>query len=325
MGSGEAGGWRNFMELGIDMTEDLLSKALSHTFEEVGFPSMKISLENNFEEIQKAHDSIHEFMYLASLYVPFRGETGWYYSKSAFITYHSEAFHSAHRSFLEALAGYYNPAYTLLRNTLELLVRGAFWENLAHKKFRNNTKILDEFRDNKKRKSVKYWIEDIIKQEPSIEKDFEETSVAIFDKIAIFFEDRGFQNKFIWMPSFSLIINQLLEWKIIDIPEAHSVVYGLYKELSNDVHVIPDKTDVGRRLLQDKKIFETTVDLNELSKFLKILHKIMDIGIVIELNILSDWIEQDEKVKTKLEERISVINELGLKHSSEKLESLVKI
>lgn len=306
------------------MTEDLLCKAISHTFEEVGFENMRISLENNFEELQKAHDSIHEFIYLAHFCVPSTGEASWQ-SKSAFLTYHWETFNSAHRSLLEALAGYYNPAYTLLRNTLELLVRGAFWESLAHKKFRDNAKIIGKLKDKKKRKSVKDWIEDIIKQEPSIEKDFEETSVAIFDKIALLFEDGEFQNKYIWMPSFSLIVKQLLEWKIIDIPEAHSVVYGLYKELSNDVHVIPDKTDVGRRLLQDKKIFETTIDLNELSKFLKILHKIMDIGIVIELNILSDWIEQDEKVKPKLEERISVINELGLKHSSEKLESLVKI
>lgn len=306
------------------MTEDLLSKAFSHTFEEVGFENMRISLENNFEEIQKAHDSIHEFIYLAHLCVPSTGKASWQ-SKSAFLTYHWETFNSAHRSLLEALAGYYNPAYTLLRNTLELLVRGAFWESLAHKKFRDNAKIIGKLKDKKKRKSVKDWIEELIKQEPSIEKELEETSGAIFDKIAILFEDRVFQNKYIRLPLFSVIVEQLIEWNIIDIPEAHSVVYNnLYNELSKDVHVIPDKTDVGRKLIQEKEFFETAVDPDELSKFLKILHKIVDIGIVIELNILSDWIKQDKTVKTMLEERIAVIDELGLKLSSEKLKSLIK-
>lgn len=306
------------------MTEDLLSKAISHTFEEVEFENMRISLENNFEEIQKAHDSIHEFIYLAHLCVPSTGKASWQ-SKSAFLTYHWETFNSAHRSLLEALAGYYNPAYTLLRNTLELLVRGAFWESLAHTKFRDNAKIIGKLKDKKKRKSVKDWIEELIKQEPSIEKELEETSGAIFDKIAILFEDREFQNKYIRLPSFSVIVEQLIEWNIIDIPEAHSVVYNnLYNELSKDVHVIPDKTDVGRKLIQEKEFFETAVDPDELSKFLKILHKIVDIGIVIELNILSDWIKQDKTVKTRLEERIAVIDELGLKLSSEKLKSLVK-
>lgn len=314
------------MELGNDMSENLLSIALSHTVEEVGIQNMRLSLENNFKEIQKSHDSIHEFMYLASLCVPSTGKAS-LYSKSAFLTYHWDAFHSAHRSLLEALAGYYNPAYTLLRNTLELLVRGAFWESLAHKEFRENTKIIDsdKLNDRKRRKSVKDWIENLIKQELSIGKEFEETSVAIFDKIAILFEDRGFQNKYIRLPSFSVIVGQLIEWNIIDIPEAHSVVYNnLYNELSKDVHVIPDKTDVGRKLIQEKEFFETAVDPDELSKFLKILHKIVDIGIVIELNILSDWIKQDKTVKTRLEERIAVIDELGLKLGSEKLKSLIK-
>lgn len=318
---------RRMAEIDNDMTEDIFSKALSHTVEEVGIPNMRISLENNFEEIQKTHDSIHEFMYLAFLCVPSTGKINWYYSKSAFLIYHCEAFHSAHRSLLEALAGYYNPAYTLSRNTLELLARGAFWESLAHKKYRENTEIIDsdKLRDKKKRRSVKDWIEELIKQEPTIEKELEETSGAIFDKIAILFEDREFQNEYVRLPSFSLIVEQLIEWNIIDIPKANSVIYGnLYNELSKDVHVIPDNTDTGRRILLEKKFYELNIIPEELSKFMHVLRKVVDIGIVIELNILSDWIAQDKKIRDSLGGRLAVIENLGMKYSSDRLRRLME-
>jgi len=45
------------------------------------------------------------------------------------------------------------------------------------------------------------------------------------------------------------------------------------------------------------------------------LHKVMDVGIVVELNILSDWITQDEKVRTKLRERLHILEELKLSYS----------
>lgn len=41
----------------------------------------------------------------------------------------------------------------------------------------------------------------------------------------------------------------------------------------------------------------------------------MDIAIVIELNILSDWIMQDEKVRTNLRERLYALEELKLNYS----------
>jgi len=44
------------------MNKDMRSRALQHILEEVKFPNMIISIENNVEEIQKANDSIHEFM-----------------------------------------------------------------------------------------------------------------------------------------------------------------------------------------------------------------------------------------------------------------------
>ena len=303
------------------MNKDMLSKALSHTLKEIEIPNIVTSIEINFEEIRKVHDSIHEFMYLAPLCLP--KNKSWH-EKSAFLTpYHYVTLDMAHRSLLEALAGYYNAADILLRSTLELLIRGAFWECLAHKEFREK---LEKLETKKGKKTLKGWINDLIKQRPGIEDELEETSEAIFDKTAIIFEDPKFRKEFIFLPSFREIVEQIADWNIFDpIQDPMELVNNkIYGELSNSVHVIPDKTDIGRRLLSQKDLFETDVNPNELSKFVKVLHEVVDIGIVIELNVLSDWIDQDREVKNKLKVRLVVIEDLGLKFSSEKLKKLME-
>ncbi|RZN40363.1 MAG: hypothetical protein EFT35_03010 [Methanophagales archaeon ANME-1-THS] len=235
------------------MSKDMLSKALSHTLKEIEIPNIVTSIEINFEEIRKSHDSIHEFIYLAPLCLPSTTEVSWH-QKSAFLTYHFEAFYQAHRSFLDALSGYYNAGYTLLRNVLELLVKGAFWECLAHKEFRDK---LEKSETMKGKKTLKGWINDLIKQRPDIEDELEETSLAIFDKTAIIFEDPKFRKEFIYLPNLREIVEQLTDWNIFDpIQDPVELVHKkIYKELSADVHVIPDKTDIGRRLLSQKKSF----------------------------------------------------------------------
>lgn len=114
--------------------------ALNHTLKELEILNTIKSLEKGkYEKLQEAHDSIHEFIYLAP--VCCSKQANWH-SKSAFLTYHWEAFHLAHRSFLEALTGYYNAAYILLRGTLELLLKGAFWECLVIKSFEIKLRLL---------------------------------------------------------------------------------------------------------------------------------------------------------------------------------------
>jgi hypothetical protein len=199
-----------------------LNRALSHTKKEIGLSNLRISLDSNYDVIQKAHDSIHEFVYLGVLCLPNLPGVSWH-SKSAFLTYQWEAFHQTHRSFLEALTGYYNAAYGLLRSALELVVKGAFWECLAHERFRGNTARLQLDKDKGKRKSVKDWVDALIEREPSVENDLEETSAAVFDKIAILFGDRAFQRQFVHIPSFRVIIQRLIEWQIIDFDSAFDV------------------------------------------------------------------------------------------------------
>ncbi|MFC1928387.1 hypothetical protein ACFLXK_02130 [Chloroflexota bacterium] len=296
-----------------------LDKALLHIEQEIGFQNIRASIKSNYEIIQKTHDSIHEFMYLVSFSLPVKTEVNWH-SKSAFLTYHWEAFHQAHRSSLEAVSGYYSAAYVLLRSTLELILRGAFWECLAHKSFREKATILG--RGKGKRKSLRGWIEDLIEQNPSVEKDLEETSVAILDKTAILFSVPEFQKQFVQIPSFSEIVNQLIDWHIVDIPKPFDTLYGnLYGDLSKDVHALPDATDVGRKLLSERDFMEIKVMSDELVKYMKTLHEVIDIGIVVELNILRDWIESGDKIRLK--ERLTTLEDLGLKYSVTKLKSLI--
>lgn len=296
-------------------------EALSHILKEIELPNMIISVGSSFGKIRKAHDAIHEFIYLAPFCLPSATEKVNWHQKSAFLTYHFQAFFQAHRSFLEALSGCYNAGYVLLRSTLELLLKGAFWECLAHKKFRDSAEIIKKEAPIKvecSRKTIVDWLKnDVILEKSSIEKELEEVSVEIFDKIAPLFRDSTLRRL---IPQLKIIIKQLADWGILDpIPDPVKKVYALYSNLSTEVHVIPDKTDIGRRILSQKDLFEVDVMPQELNKLMMILHEIVDIGIVIELNVLSDWIDQNEKTKTKLKERLAVTEDLELKFSSEKL------
>ncbi|MDI6811103.1 MAG: hypothetical protein QMD80_05440 [archaeon] len=109
-------------------------------------------------------------------------------------------------------------------------------------------------------------------------------SATIHDMIMVVIENPAYR------PSIRTIVKQLKAWDIFNpISNPVKVVSKtIYGELSADVHVIPDKTDIGRRLLSQKDLFETDVNPDELSKFIKVLHDVVDIGIVIELNVLSD-------------------------------------
>lgn len=303
--------------------DERLGKAFTFISNEMAISNITESLETKDIEILKAHDSVHEFMRLAHLSYGKNDET--WHEKSAFLLYHWETFHSAHVAIIDALAGYYNAGYVLLRNALELYVKGAFWQCLGHRRFRDSTRILDEdAKKDGKRISIKDWIEALIEQTPSIKEDLEKTSAGIFDKMAVLFEDENLQREYVRIPSFSVIVKQLVDWKVIDISQGYEVVYnGLYRRLSKDVHVIPDSTDIGRRILREKDLFKINVIPEELNKFMKTLCEIMDIGIVVELNVLIDWIQSDE-VKTALKGRVDVMENLGLELGLKKLDSLVQ-
>jgi len=299
--------------------EELIGPAYYHMVKEVGLENVKPSLRIEFANLQKAHDSIHEFMLLGSLLFPSRrNEKISWRRKSAFFVYHWEAFHHAHRSLIEALCAYYNVAFVLLRVTLELLIKGAFWECLSHKRFRQESQVLDKDKQGRK---IKEWLEDIFKLAPHIKKEFERTSAGIYDKITPIIEDQDFR------PNVKTIVQQLDHWGFFNpIPDPTTSIYEeIYKRLSADVHIIPDRTDIGKRILnRPNRMFDQKVFQKALSEYAHLLHEVMDCAIVIELNIMRDIIQVYDEAKTNLRGRIETLEQLGLKYSLARAEELLK-
>ncbi len=298
---------------------DQIESAFRHTLDEAGSHHVEPSLRAEFDLLQKAHDAIHEFMLLAPLCFPTEDahEISWE-NKSAFLVYHWEVFHHAHRSLIEALCTYYNVAFILLRTTLELLLKGAFWECMSHRQFRDNSPILD---DSSHGKEIKSWLRTLFEASPNIEKELDQTSAGIFDKVGLRIGDPTFR------PSVKTLVRQLDQWGIFTlITNATNVVYErLYSGLSADVHVIPDRTDIGKRITSEMPdLFEQLIVPARLREYATILHEIMDVAIVIELNILQDLIERFESARLKLSERLTVMEQLGLKYAPMRARELLK-
>lgn len=298
--------------------EELLESACLHTMSELGLEHIRPSLMMEFQHLQKAHDAIHEFMLLAPLLIvpPPSNETAWH-RKSAFLVYQWETFHHAHRSLCEVLCAYYNVAFVLLRVTFELLIKGAFWECLSHKKFRENSQTLD---NDKAGREVKSWLKSIFEVAPDVEEGFEQISASIYDKVGPRIEDPEFR------PSIKIIVRQLDQWGIFNpIPEAEAWVYsGVYRRLSADVHVTPERIDIGKRLVgETPKIFEQELLPETLREYAELLHKVIDLAIVIELNIMKDAIGQYEEAKLNLRKRLDVLEQLELQYSLKRAKELL--
>ena len=296
--------------------EELLESACLHVESEFGLENVRPSLRTEFQNLRRAHDAVHEFMFLAPLLIPSAtgNEFGW--QKSAFLIYHWEAFHHAHRSLCEALCAYYNVAFVLLRVTFELLIKGAFWECLSHKEFRENSQVLD---DDKAGGEIKRWLKEIFELAPDVEEGFEQVSASIYDKVDLRIEDREFR------PSIKTIVRQLDRWGIFNpVPKAETRIYaGIYSRLSGDVHVAPERTDIGRRLIvETSEVFGQEVLPDTLREYALSLHKVMDLAILIELNIMAGLIGQYEEAKTNLRKRLGTLEQLGLGYSFKRASQL---
>jgi len=74
----------------------IVTEAFYHTFKELEILNILESLRIGGSEIYNAHDSIHEFILLAPLCLPHSEEVSWH-QKSAYLTYHWEAFNRSRR------------------------------------------------------------------------------------------------------------------------------------------------------------------------------------------------------------------------------------
>ena len=291
-------------------------EAYSHTLKELQLDNLKESLRLEYSQIQPCHDAIHEFLLLAPTMFP-STEVSWH-SKSIFILYNWEAFGTAHRSIFEALCGYYNAAFMLLRSVLELVLKGTFFECLAHKTFRENSSVLDSDKDNRG-KNLKALLYETLQSDPTLADKWEHTPVSLYDAIGLKMDEPKYRL------GTKLLLKQLRDWGLLDpIPNVVHSIGKIYQVLSKDVHVLPDRMDVGRILLHTpedlfdpKKIYPS-----QLREYLTLLQAVMDLGIVTVLNLFQDHIQYPE-VRINLEKRERVIKGLHLMHSATRMKALL--
>lgn len=298
-------------------------EAYSHTKGELRLDNVRASLRKMLEKLQKPHDAIHQFVYtpaqITSISDGSQAEIPIWPTMSALIIYHWEAFYTAHRSFLEALSAFYNVAFATLRLSLELIIKGAFYECLARKECRENWYISNK---NKESVNLKGFLLDVLQRNPPLENDLREVSGSIFDILAPVIDDTAYR------PSFRAIVSQVDHWGMFrPIEDADDLVYRqLYQPLSGDVHVIPDKTDIGRVILTDSlRLFdEPKVRSDILEEHADYLKRVMDVGIVVTLNLLENIISSHDWVKDNLRNLIVEFQALELPLSSYRARGFVE-
>jgi hypothetical protein len=223
---------------------------------------------------------------------------------SAFGIYHFEAIHLLERACTEALCCYYGVANSMLRIALEALIRGAFWEGMAHKALRERAEVVRRARGvkiNGELRRLHDWLADVFAQAPQAETGLELMSAAIFDRTSPLFSDPVLNRV---VPLFKMMVEQVAHWGLLDpIADPAPVIYdGVYWKLSDDAHLIPDKTLLGRRFVASKPAFPTVeFSSDDLRGFVDVLEIVSDIGIVLSLNLTAQILRETGFVDRQLQ------------------------
>lgn len=304
------------------------SEEAKKTFElilkELEIPNIVFSLmKGNFILLKQTHDSIVEITRIATK-LPMEIINKFSLFLVVYLPHSVRAFG---RSFIDALSGYYCCAFTLLRHSVEGLIKGAHYECLAREKYRNIGNIEDEI---KKRgetiKTIKWWINSQITKNPLLKDEIEKSSVILFDEM----EKMGIleeKDTSIYSFNYSEKIQHLNSWKILDpIEDPEKEWRQMYDFLSKEAHCYPLHTEFGKLLSQEgiERIYSIGVLPKQLNTFFKFLHKALDWTIVILLNILKEEIETRANIKEWLKKELTHIElALKLKYSSLKIKNLI--
>ena len=235
---------------------------------------------------------------------------------SALLIYHIDATFFSLRALREALCSYYGAAGSLLRNACEAILRGSFWECLAHRRYRDRADVLAEPKRKRRidgsRRNVLDWMNDVLQNGPHLEAPLEKQSGEIFDRISPLFG-----NKVLYpaVPSLRTMVEQLSAWRMFEpMSDPLSEIYDdLYWSLCKDTHVIPDMTMMGRLMAVGKDpspIFEPTQE--EFDRFRVHLCRVAEVGALAVLNVLEDDARSDEILRTKIASKRSIAEAISL-------------
>jgi hypothetical protein len=297
-----------------------VEEAYRYSVAELRLDLIRYSFKVLYNRITESHDAIHLLLLTAPSMFPSkprRGMKSWH-RYSAFISYNWDTFDLAHNSFYEALRANYNASFVLLRSTLELLIRGAFFECLAHKQFRDKSIVLDA---DKAGSRLKQFLNGVFARKPEIEHDFEQVSIAIYDKIGRIIDDHRFR------PSNTTMLRQLAEWNVFSgIRYPERVLSRTYSKLSRDVHAHPDRTDIGRILTHSSRLLfgPKRVSRRFLAEYLDDLSDVVDIGIVTTCNLLQDNLMLYPETHERLGQIASDAEKVGLVYTPRRIRQLVR-
>lgn len=243
---------------------------------------------------------------------------------SAFYLYHAEAVFASRRALREALCSYYGAAGALLRGAYEAILRGAFWDCLAHQRYRDHAEVVGK----QKRtiegipRNILNWLSDVFQAAPQIQAQLEKQSGAIFDCISPLFEKRVLRRV---LPPLRTMVEQLSAWKMFEpITDSVSEVYDrVYSSLCLDTHLIPDKTMMGRLMVAGKDpstIFEPSQE--EFDRFLTLFCCVAEIGALVMLNLVEDDAHADEDLRARVASILPTAEDAGLSRVALRLRGL---
>jgi len=253
---------------------------------------------------------------------------GIFLKHSAFYIYHVEATFFSRRALREAVCSYYGVAGSLLRSGCEAIVRGAFWECLAHKSYRDRAEILAEPKRKRKiegtQRNVLDWLKERFQAVPELEAPLESWSGGIFDMISPLFENKVLLAA---VPNIKMTVEQLNAWKMFEpMADPVSEIYDdLYASLCDDTHLIPDKTMMGRLMIAGKDpsaLFEPSQE--EFDSFMRLLLRLAEIGALALLNVLDDDSRTDEALRAKIASMQPVAEQISLPRVVERIQSLAR-
>jgi len=168
----------------------------------------------------------------------------------------------------------------------------------------------------------KEWLEQVFERSQGVEEQLEQTSAMIYDIIGPRMEDPNF------LPSMRTMVHQLADWDMFNpVPKAESTVYKeIYGRLSADVHVVPNRLDIGRRITSESPdIFRQEMLPEELHKYVASLHALMDLAVVIELNVMKSLVDEYDESRDNLTKRLDTLTSLHLEYSVRRAKQLVKL
>lgn len=199
-------------------------------------------------------------------------------------------------AFKNALSAYYSAAFSMLRNFLEAIIVGATCEYLAHDHYRSNYKGINSNLINK--------IESLSTEEKN---DIEGKSFMI---LLVVWKFLASEKKF----NMKDLVIALNNWGAIYPITKIDEIYNLYSELSGFIHQNPIHLDTTQRAIasDSESMYEVIPIQENLSDFCDMSCKILDAAIVIELNIMKEFVTGTLADKIILEDQLRILNDDNL-------------